>query len=109
MFRKVGIPVLGIVENMATHVCTNCGHEEAIFGAGGGERLAKEAGTELLGSIPLDLRIRLAADNGRPTVAEDAESALSLRYREIARLAAARLAYGSAAAHVFPSISIDND
>jgi ATP-binding protein involved in chromosome partitioning len=109
MFRKVGIPVLGIVENMATHVCTNCGHEEAIFGTGGGERLAKEAGTELLGSIPLDLRIRLAADNGRPTVAEDAESALSLRYREIARLAAARLAYGLAAAHVFPSISIDND
>jgi ATP-binding protein involved in chromosome partitioning len=108
MFRKVGIPVLGIIENMATHVCTNCGHEEAIFGAGGGERLAKEAGTELLGSIPLDLRIRLAADGGTPTVAADAESALSLRYREIARLAVARLAYGAAAAGGFPSISIDN-
>jgi ATP-binding protein involved in chromosome partitioning len=109
MFRKVGIPILGIVENMATHVCTRCGHEEAIFGAGGGERLASDAGTELLGSIPLDLRIRLAADSGRPTVAEDAASPLALRYREIARRAAARLAYGAAADAGFPSISVDDD
>lgn len=109
MFRKVGIPVLGIVENMATHVCTNCGHEEAIFGQGGGERLARDAGTELLGSIPLDLRIRVAADAGRPTVAEDPSSPLAQRYRDIARLAAARLAYGAAGEADFPSIAITDD
>jgi ATP-binding protein involved in chromosome partitioning len=109
MFRKVGIPVLGVVENMSTHVCTNCGHEEAIFGTGGGERLAREAGTELLGSIPLDLRIRQQADSGRPTVAADPESPLALRYRDIARLAAARLAYGAAAQAGFPEISVVED
>ena len=109
MFRKVGIPVLGVIENMATHVCTNCGHEEAIFGAGGGEKLAREAGTELLGSVPLDLRIREQADSGNPTVAADPQSALALRYREIARTAAARLAYGSVADGGFPSIAIVDD
>lgn len=109
MFRKVGIPVLGVIENMATHVCTNCGHEEAIFGAGGGERLAAEAGTELLGRMPLDIRIRQQADGGNPTVAADPRSELSLRYREIARLAAARLAYGAAGALAFPNIAISDD
>ncbi len=108
MFRKVGIPVLGIVENMATHVCTNCGHEEAIFGAGGGERLAREAGSELLGSIPLDLRIRAAADGGRPTVVEDVESPLALRYRDIARRTAARLAHGGLGSD-FPEIAVSDD
>jgi len=109
MFRKVGIPVLGVIENMATHVCTNCGHEEAIFGYGGGEKLACEAGTELLGSLPLDIRIREMADSGNPTVAADPESPLSHRYRDIARLAAARLAYGAAADAGFPSITIVED
>jgi ATP-binding protein involved in chromosome partitioning len=109
MFRKVGIPVLGVVENMATHVCTNCGHEEAIFGSGGGERLAAEAGTELLGQMPLDIRIRLQADSGNPTVAEDPRSELSLRYRAIARLAAARLAYGTAGLLAFPNLSVSDD
>jgi ATP-binding protein involved in chromosome partitioning len=109
MFRKVGIPVLGIVENMSTHVCTQCGHEEAIFGAGGGERLAHEAGTELLGQIPLDIRIRQQTDSGNPTVAAEPESALAHRYRDIARLAAARLAYGAAAAAGFPSIAVVED
>jgi ATP-binding protein involved in chromosome partitioning len=109
MFRKVGIPVLGVVENMSTHVCGNCGHEESIFGAGGGERLAREAGTELLGSLPLDIRIRQQADSGRPTVAADPESPLALRYRDIARLAAARLAYGPAAEAAFPDISVVDD
>jgi ATP-binding protein involved in chromosome partitioning len=106
MFRKVGIPVLGIVENMATHVCSHCGHEEAIFGAGGGERLAREAGTELLGSLPLDIAIRQHADSGRPTVAADPDSPLAHRYRDIARRAAARLAYGPAAQSAFPTISV---
>jgi ATP-binding protein involved in chromosome partitioning len=109
MFRKVGIPVLGIVENMATHVCTNCGHEEAIFGAGGGEKLAREAGSELLGSIPLDLRIRQQADSGNPTVAADPSSPLAQRYREIARLATARLAYGGAGELAFPAIETVDD
>ncbi len=109
MFRKVGIPVLGVVENMATHVCTHCGHEEAIFGAGGGERLASDAGTELLGRMPLDIRIRQQADGGNPTVAADPRSELSLRYRDIARLAAARLAYGAAGVLAFPNVSISDD
>jgi ATP-binding protein involved in chromosome partitioning len=109
MFRKVGIPVLGIVENMSTHVCSNCGHEEAIFGAGGGDRLAREAGSELLGQLPLDIRIRQQADSGNPTVAAEPEGELARRYRDIARLAAARLAYGEAAGADFPSIGIAED
>ena len=109
MFRKVGIPVLGIVENMSTHLCSNCGHEEAIFGSGGGERLARDAGTELLGMLPLDIRIRQHADSGNPTVAADPESPLAHRYRDIARLAAARLAYGEAADAGFPSIDVVED
>jgi len=109
MFRKVGIPVLGVIENMATHVCTNCGHEEAIFGAGGGDKLAKGAGTELLGSLPLDLRIRLQADSGNPTVAADPQSELSQRYRGIARLMAARLAYGAGGELAFPTVTISDD
>jgi ATP-binding protein involved in chromosome partitioning len=107
MFRKVNIPVLGIIENMATHVCTNCGHEEAIFGVGGGERMAAEYGVELIGSLPLDIRIRELADSGRPTVVGDPESANALRYREIARKVAARLE--SAAPAAFPSIGISDD
>ncbi|MBX6419691.1 MAG: iron-sulfur cluster carrier protein ApbC [Nevskia sp.] len=108
MFRKVGIPVLGIVENMSTHVCSRCGHEEAIFGAGGGEKLAREAGTELLGQIPLDIRIREQADGGHPTVSAEPDSPLARRYREIARKAAARLAYGEPAG-AFPTIEIVDD
>jgi ATP-binding protein involved in chromosome partitioning len=107
MFRKVNIPVLGIIENMATHVCTNCGHEEAIFGVGGGERMAAEYGVELIGSLPLDIRIRELADCGRPTVVGDPDSANALRYREIARKVAARLE--SAAPAAFPSIGISDD
>ena len=108
MFRKVGIPILGIVENMSTHVCSNCGHEEAIFGHGGGERLAHEGGAELLGSLPLDIRIREQADSGKPTVAADPESPLARRYREIARRAVARLAYGEVES-TFPTISVADD
>ena len=90
-FEKVQVPVLGIIENMATHVCSNCGHEEHIFGAGGGAKMAEQYGVPLLGSLPLDIRIREQADGGNPTVAADPDSDLSLRYREIARNTAARL------------------
>jgi ATP-binding protein involved in chromosome partitioning len=91
-FGKVQVPVLGIVENMATHVCSNCGHEEHVFGTGGGQRMAEQYGVPLLGSLPLDIRIREHADGGNPTVAAAPESELAMRYREIARNATARLA-----------------
>ncbi len=91
MFEKVNVPVLGIVENMATHVCSNCGHEEAIFGTGGGAGMAAQYDVPLLGSLPLDIRIREQADGGTPTVAADPVSDLAARYRAIARGAAGRL------------------
>jgi len=91
MFEKVEVPVLGIVENMATHVCSNCGHEEHIFGEGGGRRMAEQYGVAYLGSLPLDIRIREQADGGTPTVVAMPDSELAARYREIARNTAARL------------------
>jgi ATP-binding protein involved in chromosome partitioning len=90
-FEKVNVPVLGIIENMATHVCSNCGHEEHIFGAGGGARMAAQYGVPLLGSLPLDIRIREQADGGNPTVVAMPDSDLTARYREIARNTAAHL------------------
>jgi len=90
-FEKVQVPVLGIIENMATHVCSNCGHEEHVFGEGGGARMAEQYGVPLLGSLPLDIRIREQADSGNPTVAAMPDSDLAMRYREIARNTAARL------------------
>jgi len=91
MFEKVEVPVLGVVENMATHVCSNCGHEEAIFGTGGGAYMADKYAVANLGSLPLDIRIREQADGGTPTVAAMPDSDLAARYREIARNAAGRL------------------
>ena len=91
MFEKVEVPVLGIVENMATHICSNCGHEEHIFGEGGGARMAVQYEVPYLGSLPLDIRIREQADGGNPTVAAMPESDLTSRYREIARNTAGRL------------------
>jgi ATP-binding protein involved in chromosome partitioning len=85
MFEKVEVPVLGIVENMATHVCSNCGHEEHIFGEGGGARMAAQYQVPYLGSLPLDIRIREQADGGTPTVVAMPDSELAARYREIAR------------------------
>jgi ATP-binding protein involved in chromosome partitioning len=108
MFRKVAIPVLGIVENMATHVCSNCGHEEPIFGAGGGERMAAQYGVPLLGSLPLDMRIREQADGGRPTVVAEPDGSLAQAYHRIARRAAARLATGVDAT-AFPTLSASDD
>lgn len=91
MFRKVNVPVLGVVENMATHICSNCGFEEHIFGSGGGERIAEQYQTSLLGSLPLDLSIREQADGGRPSVIADPESTISHIYRNIARRTGAQL------------------
>jgi ATP-binding protein involved in chromosome partitioning len=91
MFEKVEVPVLGIVENMATHLCTNCGHEEHIFGAGGGERMAEQYHVPYLGSLPRVIRIREQADGGLPTVAAMPDSDLAERYRAIARNTAGRL------------------
>jgi ATP-binding protein involved in chromosome partitioning len=91
MFEKVEVPVLGIVENMSTHVCSNCGHEEHIFGAGGGEAMAEQYAVPFLGSLPLDIRIREQADSGTPTVAAMPDSDLAARYRSIARNATGRL------------------
>ncbi len=91
MFEKVDIPVLGIVENMSTHICSNCGHEDAIFGDGGGEKLAKETGAHLLGKLPLDRNIREQTDSGCPTVENDPDGKITQAYVELARHCAAQL------------------
>ena len=91
MFRKVNVPVLGIVENMSMYTCSNCGHQEHIFGSGGGERISQDYGVPLLGSLPLDLAIREHADNGRPTVVADPDGDIARLYREIAVRMAAKL------------------
>jgi ATP-binding protein involved in chromosome partitioning len=92
MFEKVGIPILGVVENMSTHICPNCGHEEHIFGQGGAERMCREYGTELLGALPLDINIREQADSGKPTVVADPDGRAAEIYRAIARRLAVKIA-----------------
>ena len=91
MFEKVGVPILGVVENMSIHVCPECGHKSHIFGSGGAERLCQDYGTELLGQLPLDIRIRELADAGRPTVVAEPESNAAEIYRKIARRCAVRI------------------
>jgi len=91
MFEKVEIPVLGIVENMSTHICSKCGHEEHIFGEGGGSRMAEDYDVDFLGGIPLDIRIREQTDGGKPTVVAEPDGRLSRIYREIARRVAGKL------------------
>ena len=109
MFAKVEVPVLGIVENMAVHVCSNCGHSEHVFGAGGGERMAAQYDVPMLGALPLDIHIREQADSGTPTVAADPGSPLSLAYRDIARRTAARLSLQARnKAIAFPNIVIQD-
>jgi ATP-binding protein involved in chromosome partitioning len=109
MFEKVGIPILGIVENMSTHICSNCGHEEPIFGTGGGERMGKDYNVELLGSLPLDIKIREQADSGMPTVVADPDGRIAEIYKQIARRVAVKIAEKqqdhSAA---FPKIVVQN-
>jgi ATP-binding protein involved in chromosome partitioning len=109
MFEKVGIPILGIVENMAMHVCSKCGHSEHIFGAGGGERMSAEYEVDYLGGLPLDIRIREQADAGKPTVVADPDGDLASVYREIARRLAVKIAEQSKdMSSKFPSIVVQN-
>ncbi|HEC16762.1 MAG TPA: iron-sulfur cluster carrier protein ApbC [Sedimenticola sp.] len=109
MFEKVEVPVLGIVENMSTHICSNCGHEEHIFGHGGGAEMSEQYGVELLGSLPLDIRIREETDGGAPTVAAEPDSDIAMIYREIARKTAAKLSLTAKDyANAFPKIVIES-
>ena len=107
MFEKVGVPILGIVENMAVHVCTNCGHVEHIFGADGGKRMAAQYGVEYLGALPLTLSIREQTDSGTPTVAAEPEGEIAALYKAVARQVAVVVA-GKAKdfSSKFPSINI---
>ncbi len=108
MFEKVSVPVLGIVENMSVYVCSQCGHVEHIFGAGGGERMAQQYGVRLLGSLPLDARIREEADGGRPTVVAAPESARAQAYLAMARNTAAALARRAQdRSSLFPQIVVE--
>ena len=107
MFEKVGVPILGIVENMAVHVCSNCGHVEHIFGAEGGKRMAAEYGVDYLGALPLDLGIREQADAGRPTVVSDADGEIAGIYKTVARQVAVKIAAKAKDfSSKFPTISI---
>ena len=109
MFEKVEVPVLGIVENMSTHICSQCGHEEHVFGSGGGQQMAEQYDVDLLGSLPLDISIREGADNGRPTVAMEPDSPIAETYRVISRKAAARLSLRAKDYSArFPKIVVEN-
>jgi ATP-binding protein involved in chromosome partitioning len=110
MFEKVGVPILGIVENMAVHICSQCGHSEHIFGHEGGKRMAEEFGMPYLGALPLDLSIRLQADSGKPTVVSDPDGSVAGIYKAIAR----QVAVGVAAkakdfSAKFPTITVSKD
>lgn len=109
MFEKVGVPIIGIVENMSVHICSNCGHAESIFGSGGGEKMCVDYKVPFLGALPLDIHIREEADSGRPTVVAQPESKAAAIYREIARKAAVAVAL-KAEDHTakFPKIVIQN-
>ena len=110
MFRKVDIPVLGVVENMSIHICSNCGHEEPLFGQGGGERVAEDYQTELLGQLPLHMTIREQTDGGRPSVVAEPDSEVARRYRDIARRLSAGLSTRARnQSGPIPSISISDD
>ena len=109
MFETVGIPILGIVENMAIHVCSQCGHSEHIFGAGGGERMSKDYDVEYLGGLPLDIRIREQTDSGRPTVVAEPDGAIAQAYKTIARRIAVKVAERARDMSLkFPSIVVQN-
>jgi len=109
MFEKVGIPILGIVENMSTHICSQCGHEEHIFGAGGGAQMCKDYNVDLLGSLPLDIRIREQTDGGMPTVVAEPDSQITEVYKKIARTIAIKIAHLSLDhSSKFPNIVIQN-
>jgi len=109
MFEKVGIKIVGIVENMSTHICSKCGHEEHIFGAGGGEKMCADYNVEFLGGLPLDIRIREQADSGKPTVVADPDGKIAKVYKQIARRIAVKVA-DMAQDHsaAFPKIVVQN-
>lgn len=107
MFNKVGVPILGVVENMSTHVCSQCGHVEAIFGEGGGDKLAADYGVEVIGRLPLELAIRETTDSGIPVVASRPEHAASEAYMELANRLKARLSNGEK--QQGPRISVADD
>lgn len=110
MFEKVEVPVLGIVENMAVHICSNCGHAEHIFGAEGGQKMAAQYGTELLASLPLAMSIRAQADAGTPTVAADPAGDVAALYKALARKVAVKIAgQGKDYSSKFPSIAISKN
>jgi ATP-binding protein involved in chromosome partitioning len=110
MFEKVGVPILGIVENMAVHVCTNCGHVEHIFGADGGKKMAADYNMDYLGALPLNMQIRLQADNGKPTVVSDPDSDVAAIYKAVARKVAVSIAAKNRDfSSKFPSIKISKD
>jgi ATP-binding protein involved in chromosome partitioning len=109
MFEKVGIKIVGIVENMSTHICSKCGHEEHIFGAGGGEKMCADYNVEFLGGLPLDIRIREQTDSGNPTVVADPDGTIAKVYKQIARRIAVKVA-DMAQDHsaAFPKIVVQN-
>jgi len=110
MFQKVEIPVLGVVENMSVHICSNCGHRDPIFGEGGADRMSETYGVPVVGRLPLDSRIREEADGGRPSVASDPDSPVSAAYMELARRTAAALGeLAGGGSQPFPEIVIEDD
>ncbi|MGJ7529480.1 iron-sulfur cluster carrier protein ApbC [Variovorax sp. GB1P17] len=110
MFEKVGVPILGIVENMAVHICSNCGHAEHIFGADGGKKMAAEYQMEYLGALPLDIKIRLQADSGAPTVVSDPDGDVAGLYKDVARRVAVGIAEKAKDfSSKFPTISISKN
>jgi ATP-binding protein involved in chromosome partitioning len=110
MFEKVEVPVLGIVENMSTHVCSKCGHEEHIFGSGGGERMAEQYDVDFLGALPLDIQIREDTDGGKPTVVASPDGHIAQAYKQIARRVAAKLSLRAKEYSAkFPNIVIQNN
>ena len=109
MFEKVGIPIIGIVENMSTHICSKCNHEEHIFGAGGAEKMCQDYDAEFLGALPLDIRIREQTDSGKPSVVADPDGRIAETYRKIARRVAVKISeQAKDMTSKFPTIVVQN-
>ena len=109
MFRKVKVPLLGVVENMGVHICSNCGHAEAIFGTGGGQQLSDDYGIDVIGSLPLDLAIREHTDAGNPIVVAEPDSAVTKAYLDLADKVLARVATLAAQTAAMPTITTSDD
>jgi ATP-binding protein involved in chromosome partitioning len=109
MFRKVNVPILGVVENMGVHICSNCGHAEAIFGEGGGQQIASDYGVEVIGSLPLDLSIREHTDSGNPIVVAQPDGAVAKAYRALADQVVEKVEAQCADQPARPSISMTDD